>query len=215
VHLGAAAWAAVRDNRRRREAEMNNTYRASDDPFGYKTTWGERHLELVQRLFDLATQGAAPPRALDIGCGEGWAAERLAAQCREMLAVDISPLALERARIRCAGSPNVRFAEWELLSGPPLGKFDLVLLMSVLEEIMRPADTRQAARRVRSMVAPGGSLIVTTTKQAEIVETSQWTRILPRGSRGIDRLLLATGSLERRAQEESDTHVLTLYQRHA
>jgi O-antigen/teichoic acid export membrane protein/SAM-dependent methyltransferase len=181
------------------------------DPWGYGRAWGTGHLELTERLINVATSEGPVHRALDIGCGEGWFTERLLSRCEEVVAVDISPVALERARRRCGGAPHVHFERWDLFEGRSLGEFDLVLALGVLELFRRPRILRRARRRILDTIVPGGHLLVRTTKQNPVVEDAGWSAVLVRGSRPIDRFLRASGRLELRAQEESDTHTITLY----
>jgi SAM-dependent methyltransferase len=136
---------------------------------------------------------------------------RLLSRCREIVAVDISPVALERARRRCGDAPQVHFERWDLFNGRPLGKFDLVLALGVLELFRRPVALRRARRRILESLAPGGQLLVTTTKQNPVVEHAGWSAVLIRGSLQIDRFLRRSGQLQVRAQVESDTHRMTLY----
>jgi 2-polyprenyl-3-methyl-5-hydroxy-6-metoxy-1,4-benzoquinol methylase len=181
------------------------------DPWNYGTAWGEAHLELTENLIELAATGGPVTRALDIGCGEGWFTERLLPRCEEVVAVDISPVALERARRRCGDAPNVHFERWNLFNGRSLGEFDLVLALGVLELFRRPWVVRRVRQRVLDTLAPGGQLLVTTTKQNPVVENAAWAAVLVRGSRQVDRFLRASERLEVLAQVESDTHTITLY----
>jgi O-antigen/teichoic acid export membrane protein/SAM-dependent methyltransferase len=181
------------------------------DPWGYGTEWGARHVKLTDSLIELAVREGPVRRALDIGCGEGWFTERLLSRSEEVVAVDISPVALERARRRCGGAPHVHFERWDLFEGESLGKFDLVLALGVLELFRRPRLVRRARRRILETLAPGSRLIVTTTKQSPVVENACWSAALVRGSVQVDRFLRASGRLELRAQAESETHTTTLY----
>jgi SAM-dependent methyltransferase len=215
--LRSAAYLAIElrdvaaDTPRRSRSASLAAYEHRSDPWGYGSEWGPRHLKLTERLLTRAATEGRDGCALDIGCGEGWATELLIPRYRDVLAVDISTLALERARVRCGGAAHVRFERWDIFRGDSLGEFDLVLAMGVLEVFRRPRALRRARRRIIEALAPGGHLLVTTTKQNPLVENARWSAGLVRGSRGIDRFLRASGQLERRAQEESDTHVLTLY----
>jgi SAM-dependent methyltransferase len=209
IHVGTAA----RDSRARGRCESLAAYAERPDPWGYESAWGAEHLALAERLLRTARGGGRIARAVDVGCGEGWMTQRLLSCCDDVLAVDLSPLALERARQRCAGAGRVRFERWDALRDPPLGDFDVVLAMGVLELFRRPWTLRRVRRCLIEMVAPGGHLLVATTKQSPVVEGARWSRLLVRGSRSIDRSLLAGGELERRGRQESDTHLLTLYRR--
>src|SRR5205085_4120820 len=125
---------------------------------------------LAESLVEQATAAQPAHRAIDVGCGEGWMTERLARSFAEVLAVDLSPVALARARERCSDFNGVRFANWDLLRDRLLGEFDLVVAMGVLEVFRRPTAVRLARRRVIDLVKPGGHLIVSTTKQSPVVE---------------------------------------------
>jgi hypothetical protein len=85
--------------------------------------------------------------------------------------------------------------------------------MGALDVFLRPSRVRRARRRIIEMIAPGGHLLVTTTKQSSVVEQARWSRRLVRGSRAIDRFLCDSGELRRCATGESATHVLTVYRR--
>jgi O-antigen/teichoic acid export membrane protein/SAM-dependent methyltransferase len=215
--LRSAAYLAVElrdaaaDTPRRSRSASLAAYEQRSDPWGYGSEWGPRHLELTERLLTLAASEGRDRRALDLGCGEGWATELLIPRYRDVLAVDISEVALERARLRCGDASHVRFERWDLFEGDSLGEFDLVLAMGVLEVFRRPRALRRARLRIMEALAPGAFLLVTTTKQNPLVENARWSAALVRGSRGIDRFLRASRRLERRAQEESETHALTLY----
>jgi SAM-dependent methyltransferase len=202
---------ALADTPRRSKLTSLMAYEQRSDPWGYGSEWGPRHLELTERLLIQAVNEGRQRCALDIGCGEGWVTELLIPRYDEILAVDISSVALDRARLRCGGVPNVRFERWDILDGSALGEFDLVLAMGVLEVFRRPRALRRARLRILEALAPGGHLLVTTTKQNPVIENALWSAPLVRGSRQVDRFLRASGRLEIRAQEESDTHRLTLY----
>jgi len=102
--------------------------------------------------------GSLPPgRALDLGCGEGDDARWLADHGWSVVGVDISQVAIDRAR----EFGDERSIEWVradiVVDGVPPGPFDLVSMMYF--PIRRPqgADALQA---VLDSVAPGGTLLV-------------------------------------------------------
>jgi methyl halide transferase len=70
----------------------------------------------------VAEERIAPCRAFELGCGTGANAVWLAQQGFDVTAVDISPLAIERARQRAAAAGvNVRFLQADVLNLPDLG----------------------------------------------------------------------------------------------
>jgi SAM-dependent methyltransferase len=86
-----------------------------------QTPWdtGRPSSELVRTL---AQESVAPCRAIELGCGTGTNAIWLAQQGFDVSAVDISPLAIARARERASSAGvSVRFIEADLLRPPDLG----------------------------------------------------------------------------------------------
>jgi SAM-dependent methyltransferase len=196
----------------RNRIEMDAAYAKSADAWGYTTTWGESHLRCMRELLGRAGKPRFA-RALEIGCGEGYVTQVVAPQCDSLLAMDVSEVALAAARARCAALPQVRFRRSDLLEGEPLSGFDLVLAMGVLEMIARPGDLRRARERVIDAMAPGGHLLVTSTRQHPVIESAWWSRYLVRGAKPLDRFLVEGGRLARAGEIESPTHLLSLYRK--
>ncbi|MBL8777565.1 MAG: class I SAM-dependent methyltransferase [Acidimicrobiales bacterium] len=102
--------------------------------------------------------GLAPGRALDVGCGEGADAIWLAARGWTVTAVDVSEVALERARAAADEAGVV--VEWiggDALTTPlPTGTFDLV---SIQYPALPKATGEAAVRALLDTVRPGGVLL--------------------------------------------------------
>lgn len=100
-------------------------------------------------------------RALDLGCGEGGDAVWLAEHGWTVVATDVSPTALARARAAAESrgvADRIDFVEHDLTSGFPEGPFDLVsaqFLHSTVE-----MDRSAILRRAAAAVAPGGALLI-------------------------------------------------------
>ena len=92
------------------QASYSKYIAANPDPWGY-SSWASGFTEQkIQTAIEMVSEfGRNFERALEIGCAQGAMTERLAPLCKELLAVDFVPVALERARARCRGS-NVSFA---------------------------------------------------------------------------------------------------------
>ncbi len=108
-------------------------------------------------------EGLPAGTALDVGAGEGADAIWLARRGWRVTAVDLSPVALERAGAHAAeAGPEVAgridwqqrdILEWE----PPAGRYDLV---STQYLHLPPALRRPFFERLAASVRPGGTLLV-------------------------------------------------------
>jgi SAM-dependent methyltransferase len=91
--------------------------------------------------------------ALDLGCGTGALARRLASRCRHVVAIDMSPQMIRQARNRSAQIPNIEFHVSEV--GEWLdahGSYDCITAMAVfhharVEEIVEKAVRAAPSRR--------------------------------------------------------------------
>ena len=103
-------------------------YARDEDPWRVTTRWYERRKRL-------ATLASLPDerygRALEIGCSIGVTSAGLAERVDELLAVDVAPTAVERARARLADSPHVRVEVRDVGDDWPAGPFDLVVMSEV------------------------------------------------------------------------------------
>lgn len=95
-------------------------------------------------------------RALDVGCGEGLLARRLAAHCGEVVGIDADHDTLERARAAPSES-RIQYVEADAMKYPfPENSFDLITSVASLHHLpLAPAVTR-----FRSLLRPGGTLAV-------------------------------------------------------
>lgn len=123
--------------------------------------------ELYRRLFidldDLAGRirdWAAPRSILEIGCGEGALAERLAREFprADYLGIDIIP---HLGRLYDGPSDRVRFRQVDaaVLAGEAPGRFDLVVINDVLHHVP-PAARRDLLAAARRLLAPDGHMIL-------------------------------------------------------
>ncbi len=130
--------------------------------------WWEERYRSAPALFSgrvnpqvaLEAADLPPGRALDAGCGEGADALWLADRGWDVLAVDISTVALDRAATdaeRRGLSGRVRFEQADLTRWTPAGRFDLVTCSYVhATEAVRGA----LYARLAGAVAPGGTLLL-------------------------------------------------------
>ena len=103
--------------------------------------------------------GLAPGRALDVGCGEGADAVWLAHRGWAVTALDVSRVALDRAR-RHAQEAGVQVEQVHaglVEAQLPAGSFDLV---SAQYAVLLKTPGAVAERTLADLVAPGGTLLV-------------------------------------------------------
>jgi 2-polyprenyl-3-methyl-5-hydroxy-6-metoxy-1,4-benzoquinol methylase len=100
--------------------------------------------------------GLSRPAILEVGCGTGWASERLA-QIGTVTALDLSPAAVEIARARVSG---VEFIAANFLEHPVApGAFDVAVS---IETLFYVADQRRFVERIARALRPRGYLLLTT-----------------------------------------------------
>ncbi|WP_421742409.1 PIG-L family deacetylase [Cellulomonas sp.] len=128
------------------------TYGRHEDPWGYTDRWYE---ERKRALTLAALPGTRYGRVLEVGCGIGVLTAQLAERADDLLAVDVSTAAVERARERV---PGVRVEVADIASRVPEGLFDLVVLSEVGYYLDRPTLARVLGE-LRAQLAPGGTLL--------------------------------------------------------
>jgi SAM-dependent methyltransferase len=194
------------------DAALEAEYSDCEDPWRYATNRAAQ--QKYTTALEMLDDADLPPDCcvVEIGCGEGFFTEQLAPRCRHLLAVDISPLALERAARRCASHRNVTFRRWDLRRNAPLGVFDLVVCMDVLQYIPRPRSRRRAVANVAALVRPGGALLLTGVLRPAFVEAAWWTKWLPVSAKADAALFLASApALTARQSNATELNLVSLF----
>lgn len=96
-------------------------------------------------------------QVLDVGCGDGFLAARLAERVPHVTALDIDASVLARAQQRFADAP-VTWTQADVMTAELPG-FDAVVSNAAMHHI---DDTKAALSRLSGLVAPGGALAVVT-----------------------------------------------------
>lgn len=143
--------------------KMDRVFSRREDPYGYRTGAYERgRLEAMGRC----AGGGPLGRVLEVGCAEGAFTRVLAGRADSVTALDISGVALERARrdLESAGG-KVRFVETDVRSWAPAPgeTFDLIVLGDVLYYLDKPLARTEFERtfvRLKSWLSAGGRLLL-------------------------------------------------------
>jgi SAM-dependent methyltransferase len=136
-------------------------------------------------MLDSVRGGKRFRSALEIGCAEGIFTEMLIERCDFLVAVDISSVALERARQRCQPGAHIRFCELDIREDSLPGTFDLIVAVHVLEYIRSPFSLRRIRRKLVDSLRSGGYLLVANVRNDEFIESTRWGQYLLRGGKNI------------------------------
>lgn len=96
-------------------------------------------------------------RVLDVGCAEGYIAQRLSARGCSVYGIELDAGAADAARQYC---DDVFFADVDTLIALPWEglQFDAILCMDILEHLK---DPERALRMLRDYLAPDGLVVIT------------------------------------------------------
>jgi SAM-dependent methyltransferase len=115
-----------------------------------------KHPWNVNIHYDALLESRVPPgarRVLDVGCGDGFLAARLARRIPDVTALDVDAPVLLRAQARFATAP-VRWLHGDVMTAE-LPAFDAVVSNAALHHL---GDTGPALQRLADLVRPGGTL---------------------------------------------------------
>jgi 2-polyprenyl-6-hydroxyphenyl methylase/3-demethylubiquinone-9 3-methyltransferase len=149
--------------------EYGHVFSGPGGAFGY----------LEDAIAALIPHRAGSLRILDVGCGNGYWALRLAAAGHRVVGVDASAQRIEKARCEV---PTARFEQLdigpELLSDLGEAPFDLVISTEVVEHLFLPREWAEAGF---AALRPGGRFICSTPyhgylKNVLIALADRWDR---------------------------------------
>ena len=114
--------------------------------------------------------GARPGRILDLGCGPGLYASRLARLGHAVIGVDFSPVSVGYARETAAQeSLSCEYIQGDLREADYGADFDLVMQIYGEINVFRPEDARRILSKAHGALHAGGRLLV-EPQRAEAIE---------------------------------------------
>ncbi|GAA1951038.1 class I SAM-dependent DNA methyltransferase [Kitasatospora viridis] len=138
-------------------AHFETIYARHEDPWGTLQRPYERE-KFADTLAMIPTERVSS--AFEVGCGVGALTELLAPRCESLLAVDCSPSAVRRARIRCGSLPQVDLQVMRVPEDlPDRAQFDLVVLSEVCY-YLSPAELSTTIATVTCSLRPGGHVLL-------------------------------------------------------
>ena len=143
---------------------FDELYATHPDPWKMLSAGQQTRFRDACEMLDSVRAGRHFATAIEVGCAEGTCTRQmLAERCESLLATDVSPVALERARALCAGLSHVEFARWDIMADSPPRTFELTVVMSVLEPFYRRRDLNVAREKMVALTAPNGYLLLSNT----------------------------------------------------
>jgi 2-polyprenyl-3-methyl-5-hydroxy-6-metoxy-1,4-benzoquinol methylase len=130
---------------------------AEGDPeliWGWKTPAGQLRAKRRAQLISSGADLRPGKLVLEIGCGTGMFTEMFAQSGATIMAVDISPALLDKARARGLPVNQVQFLEKSFEDCDLEGPFDAVIGSSVLHHL----EIKSALDKIYSLLKPGGIL---------------------------------------------------------
>lgn len=132
-------------------------------------TMADDDARLVRELLDLAPGTTV----LDVPCGDGRIALRLAAAGHAVIGIDVAAEELDRARALAAGAgPPASFVAGDLRALPDVGPVDGVVSWGNSFGYLVPADTARSLAGMRRALRPGGRLVLESATVAESLLTA-------------------------------------------
>lgn len=142
----------------------------TDDPDVTREFWDQMYATIgltghgsVNRYLISEVEQLTPGVALDLGCSQGLDAIWLAQHGWQVTGVDVSGIALERARANAAQlglADRIVFEQHDLAVSFPGGVYDLVSAQFLHSPVAGPGERERILRRATEAVAPGGHLLV-------------------------------------------------------
>jgi SAM-dependent methyltransferase len=123
-----------------------------------ETDHSSRRIDAIERIVDWLDDqfNLAGKRVIDLGCGPGLYARRMAACGAEVTGVDFSAVALDYARSQATG--NVHYLEADYLNDTLPDGFDIATLIYYDFCALAPGDRARLLGRVHDLLEPGGLL---------------------------------------------------------
>jgi SAM-dependent methyltransferase len=140
---------------------LQNLYREMDDETYLVEERGRRRT--ARRLLDLLAGHVPSGRLLDVGCGYGLLLDEARSRGYEVEGIELSSAAARYARARLGLRVLETSLEESMLDGE---RFDAIVIVDVLEHVDDPVATLE---RVRSLLAPGGALLIATPDPSSFV----------------------------------------------
>jgi ubiquinone/menaquinone biosynthesis C-methylase UbiE len=120
-------------------------------------SWGR-----INSVYERVAQLARGPDVLDLGCGTGNLALRMAARSQRVTGVDLSPEMLDVARLKAPPGATLNWVHAgavELVDCFPPASFDTIASVLMFSELS-PAERAETLRQCHRLLRAGGQLLI-------------------------------------------------------
>ncbi|HTL89521.1 MAG TPA: SAM-dependent methyltransferase [Leptolyngbya sp.] len=191
---------------------FNTLFQIARDPWQYTSpyeTWKyQQELKLLPSIPIL--------QALELGCAEGIFTVQLAMYVEQLVAADISSVAIARATQRCVSQQcqNVRLIEFDLTQDQlPTEQFDLIVCSEILYYMGDRAMLRNVAKKLAQALKPNGCLITSNDYRVSYTEAKSTKKSRVFGAEVIGAVLSETSSLQLIKVIRTPSYCTHLFQR--
>ncbi len=141
--------------------KMNRVFLRKNDPFGYQDSpYEHSRFDAMQSLI----KDRHYANALEIGCAEGAFTKKLAGLCKNIAAVDISKVAVERAKKNIHSGSNIAFIEADIRRWKPAPDlYDLIIAgdtLYYLDKSMVKNQFEDIFPMMKSWLKPAGRILL-------------------------------------------------------
>jgi hypothetical protein len=191
------------------EQDFGNQVYTKVDPWDYGCAYEQtKYLHTLELIPDSQLLNA-----IELGCSEGRFTEILASRVGRLLAIDISSVALDRARARCSAISNVTFRQHDISTGMVGDSYDLVVCSEILYYLRDAAAVEKFAREVRESMNHSGYLLMTHANMVSDDKSQTGFDFNEIGSKFIGEVFSSCVGLEYLRELRTDLYRVQLFQR--
>ncbi|OKH52671.1 hypothetical protein NIES2101_13590 [Calothrix sp. HK-06] len=125
------------------------------DPWKYTSSYEQTKYEQTLELLP----NVKFEQVLELACAEGHFTAQLAPKVGNLLATDISQIALERTAERCKELNNISYERLDVITESINGKYDLIICSEVLYYTEKIEILSLVANKIANALKPGGYFI--------------------------------------------------------
>lgn len=132
--------------------KLERVFQRGEDPYGY---WSHPHEREKQNIIESLVNGVHHESALEIGCAEGAFTKRLARFCRHVLAIDLSPTAIQRAQNKLRHQSNISLVCSNIRHCQFAAHWDLIVMSEVLYYVTGGSALRNEFQKLVNRITKG------------------------------------------------------------